>query len=70
MPFTVRVRDPHARHVRAFDEATPEAAALAYLEDVAHAPDAAIAIVVRDEDTGREQCFRVDLATGETRPCG
>ena len=26
MPFTVRVRDPHARHVRAFDEATPEAA--------------------------------------------
>lgn len=70
--FTVRPRHPHGRHARAIDEPTPEAAALAYLEDFGGDPDEdeTVAVVVRDETTGREQCFRVDLATGETAPCG
>jgi hypothetical protein len=70
--FTVRARHLHGHHGRALDEATPEAAAVAYLEDFAHDPDEAeaVALIVRDETTGREQCFRVDLATGETAACG
>lgn len=72
MPFTVRARHLHGHHARAVDEPSPEAAALAYLEDFAHDPEDGepVAIIVRDQDTGREQCFRVDLATGETTPCG
>jgi len=72
MPFTVRARHLHGHHARSLDEPSPEAAAVAYLEDFGHDPDedAAVAVIVRDDDTGREQCFRVDLATGETAPCG
>ncbi len=73
MPFTVRARHLHGHHARSFDEPSPEAAAVAYLEDFGHDPDEeeeAVAVIVRDDDTGREQCFRVDLATGETAPCG
>ncbi|NQE63749.1 DUF5961 family protein [Caulobacter sp. RHG1] len=69
--FTVRPRHPHGRHGRAVDEPTAEAAALAYLEDFGGDPDEddVVAVVVRDAETGREQCFRIDLATGETAPC-
>jgi hypothetical protein len=70
--FTVRARHLHGHHARALDEPSAEAAAAAYLEDFAHDPDddEAVAVIVRDEATGREQCFRVDLTTGETAPCG
>ena len=77
MPFTVRARHSHGHHDgRSIDEPSPEAAALAYIEDFAHDADVAengdetVAVIVRDDDTGREQCFRIDLATGETAPCG
>jgi hypothetical protein len=72
MPFTVRARHLHGHHARSLDESSPEAAAVAYLEDFGHDPDAdeTVAVIVRDDDTGREQCFRVDLATGETAACG
>jgi len=71
MPFTVRALHLHGHHARPIDEPSPEAAAIAYVEDFAHdGDDGALALIVRDEDTGREQCFRVDLATGETQPCG
>jgi hypothetical protein len=73
MPFTVRARHLHGHHDgRSVDEPSPEAAALAYLEDFAHDADddQAVSVIVRDDDTGREQCFRVDLETGETAPCG
>lgn len=70
MPFTVRAH--HGHHARPIDEPSPEAAALAYLEAFAHDADEdqTVAVIVRDDDTGREQCFRVDLSTGETAPCG
>lgn len=70
MSFTVRALHLHGHHVRPIDEPSPEAAAIAYLEDFAHdAEGDDLAVVVRDADTGREQCFRIDLATGETTPC-
>ncbi|MGH1558642.1 DUF5961 family protein [Caulobacter segnis] len=69
-PPPARPSRPRRRRAQA-----PEAAALAtILEDFAHDPedDEPVALViVRDQDTGREQCFRVDLATGgEATPCG
>ncbi|ADG12042.1 hypothetical protein B7G68_18520 [Caulobacter segnis] len=72
MPYTVRARHLHGGHARRVDEPTAEAAAVAYLEDFGHDADQdeAVSLIVRDQDTGREQCFRVDLATGETEPCG
>lgn len=72
MPFTVRARHLHGHHGRRFEEPSPEAAVTAYLEDFALDPDdeGALSLVVRDEETGREVCFRVDLVTGETAPCG
>lgn len=72
MPYTVRARHLHGGHARPVDEPTAEAAAIAYLEDFGHDPDEdeAVAVIVRDQATGWEQCFRVDLATGRTEPCG
>lgn len=72
MPFTVRPRHLHGHHARPTADATPEAAVAAYLEDFAFDPDdeGVLSLIVRDEDTGREQCFTVDLVTGQTAPCG
>ncbi|MDB5476924.1 MAG: hypothetical protein JWP49_2435 [Phenylobacterium sp.] len=45
-------------------------AALAFLE--AHHPQveaAEVSLLVEDCETGERQCFRVDVATGETAPC-
>lgn len=72
MPFTVRARHLHGHHARPMDEPNPEAAIAAYLEDFSHDPDdeGALSLIVRDEETGREQCFRIDLVTGQTAPCG
>jgi hypothetical protein len=49
-----------------------EAAALAFIEDWQPMADddGDVALLVRDQQTGREQCFRIDIGTGETAPCG
>jgi hypothetical protein len=72
MPYTVRAPHLHGHHARTLEEPTPEAAAVAYAEDFAHGPDDedVLTLIVRDVETGREQCFRVDTETGETAPCG
>ncbi len=59
----------HAHEVRG---PSFEAAALAFVEDWHPAPDdeGDIALIVRDQQTGREQCFRIDVGTGEAAPCG
>jgi hypothetical protein len=63
----------HAREVRG---QSFEAAALAFVEDWHPAPDddmeggGDVSLIVRDQQTGREQCFRVDLGAGEAAPCG
>ena len=47
-----------------------EAAALHYLEDLhVEAVDDEVSLLVEDCATGERQCFRVDLASGETAPC-
>lgn len=66
--YSVRPRDSIGP-VRIFEEPGAEAAAAAFLEDWATAEDEAT-VIVRELDTGREHCFRIDLHTGDTQPCG
>ena len=70
--YNVRVRHAEPRNGHVVAEATFEAAAAAYVEDFPLAPDHGpeISLVVRDIESGREHCFRIDLETGETSPCG
>ncbi len=53
------------------DGLTFEDAALHYLAErhIDASPDGDVALIVEDCQTGERQCFRVDLATGETAPC-
>ena len=67
--YSVRPRDSIGP-VRLFEETAAEAAAAAFLEDWTGGEDRETAVIVRELDTGREHCFRVDLETGETEPCG
>ena len=70
--YSVRVLRAEPRHGQVVAEASFEAAAVAYVEDFPLSPDhgAEISLIVRDIESGREHCFRVDLETGETAPCG
>jgi hypothetical protein len=70
--FRVHARHIDAHHARVITEPSFEAAAIAYVEDL-HPPAGGtdeISIIVRDLDSGHEHCFRLDLQTGETSPCG
>jgi hypothetical protein len=73
-PFRVHARHIERHHAHRVLETSFEAAAVAYLEDHAHglADDGgdALSLIVLDLTSGHEQCFRVDLATGEAAPCG
>ena len=44
---------------------------MAYCEDVSPAvgDERQISLIVRDIAAGHEQCFRIDLESGETAPC-
>lgn len=71
--FRVHARHVDGHHARLLEEASFEAAAVAYLEDF-HPPvggdDDEISVIVREVGTGHEHCFRIDLDSGETAPCG
>jgi hypothetical protein len=69
--FSVRARDVDSHHARVVEEASFEAAAIAYVEDLASAPDRdhEVSVIVRDIDSGHEHCFRIDMDTGETAHC-
>ena len=69
--FRVYPRQEAGGHVRVLTEISFEAAAVAFVEDFAPAPDAGteIAVHVLDLDSGVEHCFRIDLETGVTAPC-
>ncbi|HZZ89828.1 MAG TPA: DUF5961 family protein [Caulobacteraceae bacterium] len=68
--YHVRLAE-HVHGGRIVAEASFEAAGVAFAEDWSHAePDAEIRVIVRDEDSGEERCYRIDLADGETAPCG
>lgn len=70
--FSVHARHIGAHSARIVEEGSFEAAAIAYLEDIS--PEVSvgseISVVVRDIATGREHCYRVDLESGDTAPCG
>ena len=69
--FSVRARhlDGHDGHL--VTEISFEAAAVASLESLAlpSGGEADVSVIVRDLESGREHCFRLDLETGETAPC-
>ena len=68
--FSVHARHADRHRARIIEEATFEAAAVAYAEDLADGSDGEVSLVVRDLGDGREHCFTIDLDTGETAPCG
>jgi len=70
--FSVRARHEHAHHPHLFTETSFEAAALAYVEDhpVAGGEGGEVSIVVTEMASGLQHCFRIDLETGESAPCG
>jgi len=69
--FRVRACQPDDHHGCVVSEQSFEAAAVAYLENRSvFAEDGEVSVVVHDLDSGYEHCFRIDLATGETAPCG
>ena len=69
--FRVHARHVDAHHARTLQEASFEAAAVAYVEDLHEVPGDGeeISVVVLELDSGHEHCFRIDLETGETAPC-
>jgi hypothetical protein len=70
-PFSVRARHVELHHARLLEEASFEAAAVAYLEDLHELGDEhELSLIVRDVETGHEHCFRIDLDSGETTACG
>lgn len=70
--FSVHARHLDAHDARVVQEASFEAAAVAYAEDlhVAVKDGDEVSLIVRDLETGHEHCFKVDLASGETAACG
>jgi hypothetical protein len=70
--FSVHARHIDSHHARLLEEASFEAAAVAYVEDFSPPPDHdhEVSVIVRDVQSGHEHCFRIDLDTGETAPCG
>lgn len=72
--FQVRARHLGAHHARMVEEASFEAAAVAWTEGGPDAPDEAdpqaVTVIVRDCASGHEHCFRIDLESGDAAPCG
>jgi hypothetical protein len=71
--FRVYARHVDHHHARFVEEASFEAAAVAYLEqfDLSAATDErALQLIVHDIETGHERCFELDQETGYASPCG
>jgi len=68
--FSVHTLHDSRTHARQVEGATFEEAALAFVEDwhPAADPDGEVSVLVSDEH-GRQQCFRVDVGTGEAKDC-
>ena len=67
--FSVHGVDEAPSRGQRVEAASFEAAALVFVE--AHHLEALpeVSLMVEDRETGRRQCFRVDLQSGETAPC-
>jgi len=70
--FIVHARHLDRHHSRILEEASFEAAAIAFVEDfqVSLGEDNEISVVVRELGTDHETCFKIDLDTGQAAPCG
>jgi len=66
--YSVRPRDSQGP-ARVIQEEAAETAAAVFLEDWTPDEGGEAAVIVRELDTGREHCFRVDLHTGDAQPC-
>jgi hypothetical protein len=70
--FRVHARHVDAHHARTLEEPSFEAAAVAYVEDLHELPGDGdeISVIVQDVQSGHRHCFKVDLESGDTAPCG
>jgi hypothetical protein len=72
--FRVHARHLDRHHTRFVEERSFEAAAVAYLETfdlpALEGEELVVQVIVHDTGTGHEHCFRLDLETGDTKPCG
>lgn len=70
--FRVHARHIDAHHARTVEQPSFEAAAVAYVEDLHQLPndDDEISVIVHEVSSGHEHCFRIDLESGATSPCG
>ncbi len=70
--FSVHARHVDHHHARLLDETSFEAAAVAYVEDFHPAVDAdnEVSVIVREVGTGHQHCFRINVDSGESAPCG
>lgn len=69
--FHVYAAHDGRNHGHTIEGRSYEDAALAYVEEWRPAADAdgEVSLIVRDTDSGREQCFRIDLHSGQAEPC-
>ncbi len=68
--FSVHGVEEAPSHGHLVEGASFEDAALHYVEERhIEAADDEVSLLVEDCATGERQCFRIDLATGETAPC-
>ena len=71
--FSVHARHVDSHHARIIQEATFEAAAVAYVEKYSLPVGTGLhelSVVVRELGTGHEHCFKIDLDSGQAAPCG
>ena len=68
--FSVHARHLDRHHAQLMEEASFEAAAVAYVEDFhpAIADEDEVRVIVRDLVTGHEHCFRIE--SGQAADCG
>ncbi len=67
--FHVRLSDDADRSGVVVRETSFEAAAIAFLEREAPTEGETAVVIVCDDETGHERCFRIDLSTGAAGPC-
>jgi hypothetical protein len=68
-PYSVRASNESRDHDHTVEADGFEAAALAYAESWSPADADEICVIVRERETGREQCFCVHIGAGEAEPC-
>lgn len=67
--FTAHLALDSAGHARRVEGDSFEAAAIAFAEHWACDEDGEVAVIVHDRETGREECFRVDVRAHDAEPC-